>query len=156
MSITVRKAGPGDGGVLHAMLRELAQHHGFPITAEPEDYERFLADPHAVNGALIAFSDGAPAGCATWQRSYSTFRGRETIYMEDISVLPPFRRSGIGTALLRAVARMAVARGAGAVTWLMMGWNEEARRFYEGHGAEIEDGVCYCKLAGPDLERLGS
>ncbi len=156
MSLTIRKAGPGDGAMLHTMLRELAEHHEIPITAQPADYERFLADPHAVNGALIAFWSGAPAGCATWQRSYSTFRGRETIYMEDISVLPPFRRLGIGKALLRAVASMAVARGAGAVTWLMMGWNEEARRFYEGHGAEIEDGVCYCRLEGTALERLGS
>jgi GNAT superfamily N-acetyltransferase len=156
MSITIRKAGPGDGAMLHTMLRELALHHEAPIMAQPEDYERFLTDPHAVNGALIAFWSGAPAGCATWQSSYSTFRGRRTIYMEDISVLSPFRRSGIGTALLKAVARMAVERGAGAVTWLMMGWNEEARRFYDGHGAEIEDGVCYCKLSGPALERLGS
>ena len=156
MSIAIRKADPGDGAILHAMLRELAEHHEIPFTAEAGDYERFLADPHAVNGALIAFADGAPAGCATWQRSYSTFRGRETIYMEDISVLPPFRRLGIGKALLKAVARMAVARGAGAVTWLMMGWNEEARRFYGGHGAEIEDGVCYCRLEGAALERLGS
>jgi len=156
MSIAVRQAGPGDGAVLHSLLRALAEHHDAPFTAMPEDYERFLSDPAAVNGALLAFADGAPAGCATWQRSYSTFRGVETIYMEDISVLPAFRRRGIGKELFRAVARMAVMRGAGAVTWLMMGWNDEARRFYEGHGAEIEEGVCFCKLPGPALERLGS
>jgi GNAT superfamily N-acetyltransferase len=156
MSIVIRRAGPGDGIVLHTMLRELAEHHEAPFTAEAQDYEGFLTDPGAVNGALIAFADGTPAGCATWQWSYSTFRGRETIYMEDIAVLPPFRRRGIGGALFQAVARMAVARKAEAVTWLMMGWNEEARRFYARHGAEIEDGVCFCKLSGPELERLGS
>ena len=156
MSITIRQAGPGDGAVLHAMLRELAEHHDAPFTAAAQDYERVLADPGAVNGAMIAFADGAPAGCATWQRSYSTFRGRETIYMEDIAVLPQFRRRGIGKALFQAVARMAVARKAEAVTWLMMGWNEDARRFYARHGAEIEDGVCFCKLSGPALERLAS
>ncbi|MCA3574142.1 MAG: GNAT family N-acetyltransferase [Aestuariivirga sp.] len=156
MSVAIRKAGPGDGDTIHAMLRELARHHEAPFTAEPGDYERFLADPHAVNGALIAFWNGTPAGCATWQRSYSTFRGRETMYMEDISVMPPFRRQGIGKALFEAVAQMAVGRKAEAVTWLMMGWNADARRFYEVHGARIEDGVCFCKISGPALERLGS
>ena len=97
-----------------------------------------------------------PAGCAIWQRSYSTFRGRETIYLEDLSVLPQFRRRGIGQALLKAVAQLAWHAGLAAITWLMMAWNEDARRFYEAAGAEIEDGICFCRLHGAALERLGS
>ena len=81
MSITIRPARAGDGPIVHAMVRELAVHHGYEknFVARVEDYEKFLADPHALNGALIAFLDGEPAGCATWQRSYQTFLGRETI-----------------------------------------------------------------------------
>ena len=158
MSITIRSAVAGDGTILHGMIRELAVHHGYEayFSARPEDYESFLADPQPGNGALIADWDGVPAGCATWQRSYSTFQGRETLYMEDISVLPPFRGRGIGQALLRAVARFAVARRAASVNWLMMGWNSEARRFYEAAGAAVEDGNCFCKLSGDALERLAS
>ena len=158
MTITIRPAVAGDGPILIAMVRELAVHHGAEdsFVATPEDYERFLADPHALNGALIAEWNGEPAGCATWQRAYQTFLGRETIYLEDISVLPAFRRRGIATALLRAVARLAVARRAAAVSWLLMGWNTEARRLYEAHGATIHDGNCFCKLSGDALERLAS
>ena len=52
--ITVRPAGPGDGPILHAMVRELALNHGHAqdFTAAAADYERFLADPQAINGAL--------------------------------------------------------------------------------------------------------
>lgn len=158
MSISIRKAVPGDGAILNAMVRELAVHHGYEkyFVATPDDYEKFLADPHAINGALIAEWNGEPAGCATWQRSYQTFIGRETMYLEDISVLPAFRRKGIATALLKAVARLAVERRAAAVSWLMMGWNTEARRLYEAAGAMIEDGNCFCKLSGDALERLAS
>jgi GNAT superfamily N-acetyltransferase len=158
MTISIRPAVAGDGPILIAMVRELAVHHGFEkhFVARAEDYEKFLADPHALNGALIAFLDDAPAGCATWQRSYQTFLGRETMYLEDISVLPDFRRKGIATALMKAVARLAVERRAAAVSWLMMGWNTEARRLYEGLGATVEDGNCYCKLSGEALERLAS
>ena len=158
MSITVRPARAGDGAILHVMVRELAVHHGHEpdFTARPEDYERFLADPAAINGALIALWEGEAAGCAIWQRSYSTFRGRETLYLEDLSVLPRFRRKGIGRELLKAVARLAVARNLPAITWLMMGWNAEARRLYGAMGADIEDGNCLCRLSGEALERLGS
>ena len=158
MSMTIRAAAAGDGAILHAMVRELAVHHGHEqdFTAKPADYERFLSDPAAVNGALIAFWEGEPAGCAIWQRSYSTFRGRETLYLEDLSVLPGFRRRGIGRELLKAVARLAVSRDLPAITWLMMGWNADARRLYGSVGADIEDGNCLCRLSGEALERLGS
>lgn len=158
MTITIREAGAGDGAVLHRMVRELAVHHGYVdhFLAKPEDYERFLGNPQAINGALLAYWDGEPAGCATWQRSYSTFHGRETLYMEDISVLADFRRKGIGQALLKAIARLAVARKVAAVSWLMMGWNTDARRFYEAAGAYVEPDNCYCKLTGDALERLAS
>ena len=140
------------------MVRELAVHHGHEpdFTARPEDYERFLADPAAINGALIAFIGAAPAGCAIWQRSYSTFKGRETLYLEDLSVLPEYRRRGVARELLRAVARLALSRGVPAVTWLMMQWNDGARRLYAEAGAQIEDGNCLCRLSGAALERLGS
>lgn len=158
MSITIRPAVAGDGIILHGMIRELAVHHGYEayFSARPEDYETFLADPGAINGALIACWNGVPAGCATWQRSYSTFIGRETIYMEDISVLPEFRRKGIGAALLKAMARFVVDRGAPRLHWLLMAWNGDARRFYREAGAAIEDGNCHCILEGEALERLAS
>ena len=158
MSISIREARAGDGAVLHAMVRELANNHGHAqdFVAQPEDYEGFLANPNAINGALIGYWNGEAAGCAIWQRSYSTFRGRETLYLEDLSVLPPFRGRGIGTALLKAVARLAVSRGVPSVTWLMMAWNEDARRVYSAAGADIEDGNCLCRLSGTALERLGS
>jgi GNAT superfamily N-acetyltransferase len=158
MTIFIRAARAGDGPILIAMVRDLAVHHGFEdsFVAKPEDYERFLADPHALNGALIAEWNGEPAGCATWQRAYQTFLGRETLYLEDISVLPAFRRRGIATSLLKAVARLAVERKAAAVGWLMMGWNTDARRLYENLGATIYDDNCFCKLSGEALERLAS
>ena len=158
MSIAIRQAIAGDAAVLHAMVRELAINHGHEedFTAVPQDYERFLSDADAINGAFIGFWNGQPAGCAIWQRSYSTFRGRETLYLEDLSVLPAFRGRGIGTALLREIARFAVSRKLAAVTWLMMSWNENARRVYTSAGAEIEDGNCLCRLSGAALERLAS
>ena len=74
MSITVRTAAAGDGAILHAMVRELAISHGHEhdFTALPSDYERFLCDPAAVNGALIADKAALRAGAG-----------------DEIALLPP-------------------------------------------------------------------
>jgi ribosomal protein S18 acetylase RimI-like enzyme len=158
MNIRIRDAGAGDGAALHAIVRELAVHHGHAddFVSSPMDFELFLAGPNPVGGALIATCGDAPAGCAIWHRSFSTFRGRETLYLEDLAVLPQYRRRGIGSELLKAVARLACGRGLPAVTWLVMDWNEEARRLYAAAGAEIESGNSVCRLSGAALERLGS
>ena len=158
MNLAIRTAQPGDGASLHAMVKALAESHGHGehVFATPQDYEDALFRQDPIVGAFLATVDGKPAGCAIWHRSFSTFRGRETIYLEDLSVLPEFRRRGIAKALLRQVAILAVARGAPQVYWLMMGWNDSARKLYAEAGAEIEDGNCFCRLHGEALKRLAS
>jgi GNAT superfamily N-acetyltransferase len=154
--ITVRAARPGDGEALHAMVAALAHSHGHGegFKARPEDFELALFREHPVIGALIAETAGQPAGCAIWNRSYSTFRGEEVMYLQDLSVLPDFRRRGVARALLKAIARLAVEKSFAAVYWLMMDWNEAGRALYESVGAEIEGGNCFCSLNGPALHRL--
>ncbi len=76
------------------------------------------------------------------------------MYLEDLSVLPAFRRRGVARALLKEVSRLAVERGYPSVYWLMMAWNDGARRLYDEVGAEIEEGTCVCRLYGAALERL--
>jgi GNAT superfamily N-acetyltransferase len=156
MKVVVRKAGPGDGATLHAMVKALAIHHGYEseFKAHPQDFEAALSVPGSVVSAILAEADGMPAGCAIFHRSFSTFRGRETMYLEDLSVLPQFRRRGIAKALMKAVAQEAVHRGVPSVSWLMMGWNKEARSLYEALGAEVEGDNCFCRLHGDELKRL--
>jgi GNAT superfamily N-acetyltransferase len=158
MTLVIRKAQPGDGAAIHAMVQALAESHGYGdhVFASPQDFENALFQPNAIVGAFVAAVAGQPAGCAIWHRSFSTFRGRETIYLEDLSVLPEFRRRGIAKALLKQVAILAVERGAPQVYWLMMGWNDGARKLYAEAGAEIEDGNCFCRLHGEALERLAT
>lgn len=140
------------------MMLALARSHDLEseVTATPEDFEAALFCANPIVGALIAEVDGVPAGSALWHRSFGSFRGREVMYLEDLSVLPEFRRQGIGQALLRSVAALAVSRGYPSIYWLMMSWNAGARALYEAAGAEIEEGTCYCRLHGDALQRLAS
>ncbi|WP_162918192.1 GNAT family N-acetyltransferase [Taklimakanibacter deserti] len=151
--IEVRPIRPGEGAALLTMVRALAESHGFldKQTATAEDLERALFAEHPIVGCLLAFVDGKPAGCAFWHRSFTTARGREVIYLEDLSVLPEFRRKGVARALLKDLAGEAKRRGYPSIYWLMKSWNEGARALYAETGAEIEEGLVFCRLADEAL-----
>jgi GNAT superfamily N-acetyltransferase len=155
MTIEVRPIRPGEGAALLAMVRALAESHGFldKVTATAEGLEQALFAPEPIVGCLLAFHEGKPAGCAFWHRSFATSRGREVIYLEDLSVLPEYRRKGIARALLKALALEAKRRDCTSVYWLMKSWNEGAKALYSGTGAEIEEGIVYCRLADEALTR---
>lgn len=152
----VRSLLPGEGAALLELTRALAEHHGYAehlqATSEMFEHEFFKAD--SIIGALVAEEGGKLLGCALWHRSFSSFRGREVIYLEDLSVLEAHRGRGIGRLLMQAMARLAIAREFPSIYWIMMGWNEEGRRFYESLGAEIENDNCYCRIHGDALTRL--
>jgi GNAT superfamily N-acetyltransferase len=151
--IEVRPIRPGEGAALLTMVRALAESHGFldKQTATAEDLERALFAEHPIVGCLLAFVDGEPAGCAFWHRSFTTARGREVIYLEDLSVLPEFRRKGVARALLKDLAGEAKRRGYPSIYWLMKSWNEGARALYAEAGAEIEEGLVFCRLTDEAL-----
>lgn len=154
--ITVREARPGDGAALWTTTRSLAEHHdfltGFVVT--PQDFERDLFCDHPVIGALIAEVDGVLAGSALWHRSYSTNRGREIMYLEDVVVLPEHRRKGVAKALFKAVAQTALARDYGKIYWMVLEWNDGAKTLYRALGAEIDPDHRLCTIDGDALRAL--
>lgn len=154
--ITIRRFAPGDGAVLLAMVRALAEDHELAahLMASPSDFERAFGPDDGRRGAFIAAVDGKAAGCAIWHGSFSSFRGQEVMYLEDLSVLPQFRRRGVGRALMKAVAGECLRRGWPSMFWVMMSNNARGRALYEGLGAEVDDGLAWCRLRGTALEGL--
>jgi ribosomal protein S18 acetylase RimI-like enzyme len=151
--ITVRPARPGDGGALLRMTQELSKTH-FEMSEDvvAENYETALFQRDPIIGAFLALVDGVPAGSAIWHRSFSTNKGREVMYLEDISVLPEFRRKGVARLLLREVCKLAVTKGYPKVFWLAMEWNEGALALYRSIGAGVEKANCYCWIEGQAMQ----
>ncbi len=146
--IVVRAAQVGDGHMLMETTRELGASHGWGdgMTTQAADFERDLFCNNPIIGAALAFSDEKFAGSALWHRSYATSRGQEVMYLEDLVVLPEFRRLGVAEALLKEVAKTAVSRSYKKIFWLVRDWNIGAQKLYKKIGAEIETGSCYCSL----------
>ena len=155
--ITIAPFKPGEGAILLEMTKELAKTH-FPdgISAKAEDFEKALFGDDPIIGALLARVDGVAAGAALWHRSFSTNLGKEVMYLEDLTVLPDFRRRGVANALLKAVAKFAVERGYSKIFWLAMEWNSGALALYQSVGAQIEKANCYCWIEGDALRALSS
>lgn len=151
--ITVRAAQPGDGPDLLRMTQELSKTH-FPMSDDvvAENYETALFQLNPIIGAFIALVDGTPAGSAIWHRSFSTNKGREVMYLEDIAVLPEFRRMGLARALLKEICKLAIAKDCPKVFWLAMEWNEGALALYRSIGAGVEKANCYCWIEGQPLQ----
>ncbi len=156
--IRIRKALSDDAATLHSLVAALAEyeHLAHELTATVEDIHGLLAGEQPAMGAFLAFADAAPAGMATFYRTVSTFRGKCGIFLEDIFVREPYRRSGIGTMLLRAVAREALDVGSPRLEWLVLGWNTPAIDFYTKIGATLRSEWRVERLAGEPLARLAT
>ena len=155
----IREATPDDLPAIGRMIRELAEFEREPdaVKATPEQLHDALFGPDAVASALIALDDaGEPAGFALWYRSFSTWEGVPGIYLEDLYVSESQRGSGLGRALLSALARIVVHRGWSRLEWSVLRWNSEAIAFYDSLGGRpLDDWLTY-RITGPALDSLGS
>lgn len=113
-----------------------------------------LFGPRPYAESLIGELDRVPAGFALFFHNFSTFLARPGIYLEDVFVRPDHRGRGLGSALLRAVARIAVERNCGRFEWSVLDWNESAIGFYQSRGATVMPDWRICRVTGDALRDL--
>jgi GNAT superfamily N-acetyltransferase len=158
----VRPAVPDDVPAIDALVRELAIYEKEPdaVQAVPEDFERSLFGPDPrvhCHVAEVTSADGRPEvfGMALWYVTFSTWRGRHGIWLEDLFVRPEHRGLGAGRALLQTLAAECTARGYARLEWWVLDWNEPAHGFYRSIGAHAEDEWTVWRLDGDELAALG-
>ena len=156
MATTIRAATPADVPQILNFIRALASYERAPdaVTATEEGLMRDGFGPNPFYSCLIAEHEGQPAGFALYFFNYSTWMGRPWIYLEDIFVQAEFRGLGIGKALLKQVAAIAVEKGCPRLQWEVLDWNTPAIEFYQAMGAEFLDEWRNVRISGEALERL--
>ena len=158
MGIEIRPAIESDVPLILAFIRELAEYErlSHQCVASEQLLREHLFGPNPTAFALMAFLDQRAAGYALYFRNFSTFLARPGIYLEDVYVSPQFRGKGIGQALLRRVARIAVEQNAGRLEWAVLDWNAPAIGFYKKLGAVPLDDWTVFRVTGDALNQLGS
>lgn len=134
---TIRRARPGDEALVLGFIRALADYEklAHEVVADEASLREHLFGARPYAEVVIAEVEGASVGFALYFFTFSTFLARPTLYLEDLFVLPDARGRGVGEALLRALAAIAVDRGCGRMEWSVLDWNEPALRFYARLGA---------------------
>jgi len=137
------------------MIRELAEFERQLdlVTISEEDLARDGFGENPRFRALIAEWAGQAAGYAFFFGYYSTWVGRG-LFLEDLFVREAFRGRGIGTALLAAVARIAVDEGCYGIHWEVVDWNTKAIELYQKLGAIFRDQWRPVLLVDDALRRL--
>src|SRR5690606_17967530 len=139
-------------------IRGLAEyeHLAHECIATEADLTRSLFGERPDAEVILAYADDEPAGFALFFHNYSTFLARKGLYLEDLFVLPEHRGKGIGLALLRELARIAVERNCGRMEWAVLDWNQPAIDFYERLGARAMDEWKVYRLTGDSLKNLAA
>ena len=149
----IRPATPDDIGTILRFIRELAAYERAldAVEATPEKLRATLFCRHPRVHCSIAELDGQPAGFAVWFFNYSTWLGRHGLFLEDLYVSDTLRGHGVGKALLRHLAKLAVASGCGRFEWNVLDWNRPAIDFYESFGAQAQSEWLGYRLSGEAL-----
>lgn len=132
-----------DARALVGLVRALARYEKLkPMT--PPAARRLVRDAGRRFRVLMAEADGRPVGYAIYFFTYSTFLARPTLYLEDVFVLPDYRRLGIGRRVFEELRREARRERCGRMEWQVLDWNAPAQRFYRKLGAKpLDDWITY-------------
>jgi len=145
-TVRIRRALPADGPRIVELDRELARFERLrgPDEAEAERLLSWIFESRRLE-ALVAEVDGRIEGIALFYEGLGTFRATPFLYLEDLVVSPEARSRGVGEALMAALAREVIARGALRLEWTVLDWNADAMRFYERLGAtRPKEWIKYC------------
>ncbi|THD35552.1 MAG: GNAT family N-acetyltransferase [Sphingomonas sp.] len=155
MTLTIRPAEPNDAALILRFVRELAAFEREPdaVVATEAGLRHALFDERSAE-VVIAEEHGAPVGFALFFHNFSTWTGRKGLYLEDLYVTPEARGSGVGTALLRHLAGIALDRDCARFEWAVLDWNTSAVDFYTAMGADSLDEWTVRRVSGDVLVTL--
>lgn len=134
--------------VVELAIYEKAEHE---VLASAEDIRKTIFGEHSIAHALICESGKEPIGFAVYFYNYSTWLGKNGLYLEDLYVTPEHRGIGAGKALLKHMANIAVVEECGRFEWRVLDWNEPSIKFYQSIGALPQDEWIGYRLDGQAL-----
>lgn len=156
--LILRPAQAGDVETLFNLIQALAEYEklSHAVTGSTQALKAHLFGKQPYAEAILAEYGGEAVGFALFFHNYSTFLTKPGIYLEDLFVLPEFRRKGIGKAILKYLAQLAVERDCGRLEWSVLDWNEPAIAFYEKLGATVLPDWRICRVTADSLTQLAA
>jgi len=157
-TITVRPATITDSAQILRFITDLAIYEKaeHEVKTSIADIEATLFRDGCTAHGLMAEVDGEPAGMAIYFYNYSTWLGKNGIYLEDLYVTPSHRGNGLGKRLLASLAKIARQRNCGRMDWAVLDWNQPAIDVYDAIGAKPQSEWIGYRLTGQALDNLAN
>jgi GNAT superfamily N-acetyltransferase len=154
--IMIRKAMIEDAKLILNFIKELAIYEKMEkeVKANVQEIQESLFSEGATAHALICFADDTPIGYAIYFFNYSTWLGKNGLYLEDLYISPKYRGQGAGKVVLKYLAKQAINKNCGRFEWCVLDWNEPAIKFYESIGAKAQNEWVIYRLSGETLEKF--
>ena len=135
--IQIRAATRADAALILQYVKELATYESAnsEVTATVEDIQKSIFGDNSIAHALICSINEEPVGFAIYFYNYSTWLGKNGLYLEDLYIIPKHRAKGAGKKLLKHLAAIAVSKDCGRFEWSVLDWNQPAIKVYKSIGA---------------------
>jgi len=154
--LVLKQASPEDVPLILSFIKEIADYEklSHEVVATEETLHKSLFGKNANTEVIITYYENKPAGYAVFFHNFSTFIGKNGLYLEDIYVKPELRGEGIGGKIFNHLVKLAVERNCGRMEWSVLNWNTPAINFYKKLGAEpMEEWTVY-RLTEEKLKAL--
>jgi GNAT superfamily N-acetyltransferase len=157
-ALRIERATERDVPLILELINGLAVYEklAHEVTATEAGLRETLFGARPAAEVIIAYAGETPAGFALFFPNYSTFLGKPGLYLEDLFVRPEYRGQGLGVALMKRLAAIALERGCGRFEWSVLDWNEPAIGFYKGLCARLMDGWSIVRMTGDALTKLAA
>lgn len=152
--IAIKPATPQDIPLIFSLIQALAEYEklSHQVIGTPEQLHEHLFGERTYVEAVLAYLEENAVGFGLFFHNYSTFLTQPGLYLEDLFVLPEYRRRGVGKAILVYLGKLALQRGCGRFEWNVLDWNVPAIAFYERMGAEVRPDWRLCRVSGDALK----
>ena len=156
MKTEFRNATKDDCALILSFIKALAEYEKMSddVVATEDLLREWIFEKQKAE-VIFALENGREVGFALFFHNFSTFVGRAGIYLEDLFVLPEYRKRGHGKALILELARIAVERKCGRMEWSCLDWNQPSIDFYLSLGAKPMNEWTTYRLSGDALDSLG-
>lgn len=153
LEIEVRPGTVDDIPLLLSFIQSMAEFEKLEVTATEEILRDSLFGERPAAHTLLAFVDDRPVAYVVYFFNFATMVGKRVLHLEDVFVIPDFRRKGIARALMAYLADVAIQNKCGRFEWIVLDWNRSAIDFYKDLGVTVLDDWRICRL---DEDKLAS
>ena len=132
----IRKANKDDFDIISSYIYKIAEYERMVDSiswTKEELYEQLFIKENAY--VLIGEINSKPIGFAIYCTTFSTFKGKQTLYLEDLFIDEEYRGLGYGKLFFSELLKIAKETNAGRMEWVCLDWNINSINFYKYLGA---------------------